>query len=148
MNVLELFLAYADNFEKTYADDDWSRLEPHFCDDAVYEVKGDPISAKFEGPDAIFKAMKTSVDGGDRRFEGREIGIVRAPEVDGSRMSVGWEVTYTVNGHPPFVLRGSSEAEFRDGKIAYLCDSYDDAVMGEIQDWQEKTGFLFDFAYN
>ena len=38
MDILQQFLAYAGDFEKTLADDDWSRLHKYFCDDAVYDA--------------------------------------------------------------------------------------------------------------
>ena len=37
MSILDRYLAYADAFELSYADDDWSRLEPYFTPAAVYE---------------------------------------------------------------------------------------------------------------
>ncbi len=40
MDPLQRFAAYAADFEKTYQDDDWKRLEGYFAEDAVYEVMG------------------------------------------------------------------------------------------------------------
>ena len=40
MTNLECFAAYAADFEKTFKDDDWSRLERYFAPDATYQVKG------------------------------------------------------------------------------------------------------------
>src|SRR5678816_3177764 len=39
MNIMEQFITYAGDFEKTFGDDDWTRLRRYFADDAVYEVK-------------------------------------------------------------------------------------------------------------
>lgn len=38
--LLQRFVEYAQAFEKTYVDDDWTRLEPYFAPDAVYRVVG------------------------------------------------------------------------------------------------------------
>ena len=35
MNIKDRFLEYADAFEITYEDNDWSRLEPFFTEGAV-----------------------------------------------------------------------------------------------------------------
>ena len=39
MGAMSRFLDYAQGFELTFDDDDWSRLERHFAPDAVYEVR-------------------------------------------------------------------------------------------------------------
>lgn len=147
MDILPIFLAYADDFEKTFVDDDWSRLTRHFSPDAIYEISSDSMPARIQGPEAIFAGMKKSLDGFDRLFDQRKIDIVSAPTVDGARMTVGWTVTYTKGALPPFVLRGASEAEFRDGVIVRLCDSYDDEVTREVLAWQTETGMRFDPSY-
>src|SRR6185369_3077312 len=38
MGPMNRFFEYAQDFEKTYVDDDWSRLARYFHPDAVYEV--------------------------------------------------------------------------------------------------------------
>lgn len=42
------FIAYALDFEQTYDDDDWSRLEHHFAPDAVYEVRNTAFGCRLE----------------------------------------------------------------------------------------------------
>lgn len=79
MGTLESFLSYAAEFEKSYADDDWSRLERFFADDAVYRVESNRFGCELTGPDAILAGMKKSLDGFDRRFDTREIAVQGAP---------------------------------------------------------------------
>ena len=38
MGMTDSFLAYAAAFEDAYATDDWSKIEPYFTEDAVYET--------------------------------------------------------------------------------------------------------------
>ena len=134
-------------FEKTLADDDWTRLRPFFADDAVYEVKGPMIGCRLQGPDAIFAGMKKSLDGFDRKFEGRDPELTSAPEVQGDEFRIAWKVTYKKEGLPPFILVGQSIARYRDGVIAYLSDVYDTSVEGEFAAWQSKSGVKLDPSY-
>lgn len=147
MDILQQFLAYAGDFEKTYVDDDWSRLHKYFTDDAVYEVQSESIGCKLEGPDAIFEGIKKSLNGFDRKFTTREIAVVGAPEVDGDEVRMAWTVTYQKEGVSDFVLRGRSVARYRDGKIAYLSDRYDPSVEQEFVAWQQKNNFELDASY-
>lgn len=147
MDILQQFLAYAGAFETTLADDDWSRLQQYFHDDAVYEVKSPTFGCKLQGPQAIFAGIKKSLDGFDRKFAGRRIDVKGAPEVDGDELRMAWEVTYNQSGWSDFVLRGSSVVRYRDGKIAYLSDHYDESIEREIADWQRENRVQLDFSY-
>ena len=49
MSIQERFQSYADAFEETYVDDDWSRIEQFFTEDAVFE--GDRIARLGGGMD-------------------------------------------------------------------------------------------------
>jgi hypothetical protein len=147
MQTLACFLRYAADFEQTLADDDWTRLERHFSDDAVYRVEGDAFGCELEGPQAIFAGMKKSLDGFDRAFGSREIALSGEPEIEGEELRVGWTVTYHKPGWPDFVLRGQSFARIRDDRITLLVDSYDERVAGELADWSRKTGVRLDPSY-
>ena len=86
-------MAYCADFEKTYVDEDWSRLCDHFTDDGVYDVKAEGFGCHLEGPDAIFTGMKKSLDGFDRKFAERIIQLHGEPAVNGDEISVSWQVT-------------------------------------------------------
>ena len=147
MDNLQRFMAYAGAFEKTLADDDWTRLRQYFADDAVYEVKARSFGCRLEGPDAIFAGMKKSLDGFDRKFTGRDIEVTSGPESDGDELRLGWTVTYKKGGWKPFVLRGRSVARYRDGVIVRLCDAYDPSVEAEFASWRRETGIGVDASY-
>lgn len=147
MDILQHFLAYAGDFEKTLADDDWSRLGAYFADDAVYEVKSDSFGCRLVGPRAIFAGMKKSLDGFDRKFSERNIEITSGPEVAGDELRVGWRVTYGKDGLSPFVLAGRSVARFADGRIAYLCDGYDPGVTADFERWERENHARLDPSY-
>jgi hypothetical protein len=147
MDIIQAFIGYAGDFEKTYVDDDWSRLHRYFADDAVYEVKSDSFGCRLVGPAAIFRGMKKSLDGFDRKFTKRDIAITSGPEVSGNEMRVGWEVTYEKEGLSPFVLRGHSVARYAGDKIAYLSDGYDPSVTADFQAWEGENDFHLDPSY-
>ncbi len=147
MDNLTQFMQYAADFERTLADDDWTRLRRYFADDAVYEVKAEGFPCRLAGPDAIFKGMKKSLDGFDRKFDGRAIDVTKGPEVDGDVLRADWAVTYRKAGKTPYVLRGRTEVRYRDGKIAYLGDSYDASVAAEGAAWMQANGMLLDPSY-
>ena len=53
MSIVDRYQAYADAFEESFVDDDWSRIEPFFTEDAVYE--GDPDAT---GREAVLAKLK------------------------------------------------------------------------------------------
>ena len=140
MGPLERFGAYAADFEKTFKDDDWSRLAQYFAPDATYEVLGEPFACTLRGRDSIFAGIKKSLDGFDRRFAAREIALEGAPEVTGDAVSLAWSVTYRRPESPPFVLRGRSTATYADGRIVRLVDAYDARAVDEFGSWLAVHG--------
>jgi hypothetical protein len=147
MEDLPRFLAYARDFEKTLRDDDWSRLSQYFHDDAVYEVEGAPLGCRLVGRDAIFTGIKKSLDGFDRRFDGRDVAVTSGPQMDGGWLTMGWVVTYNKAGKQPFPLRGASRVSYRDGKIARLIDTYEPGMIAEGQAWMKANQMPLDMSY-
>jgi hypothetical protein len=129
------FLPYAQDFELTYDDDDWSRLERYFAPDAVYEVRNTAFACRLVGRDAILRGLKKSLDGFDRRFPKRALAITDPPAEDGETMTVGWAATYSPADVPPLVLRGRSTVRYRDGVIVELVDEYPDGMDEEVGRW-------------
>jgi hypothetical protein len=146
MDILPLFMAYARDFELTLADDDWTRLAQYFAADAVYEVVA-PFGCRLVGPPAIFKGMKKSLDGFDRKFARRDVEVTSGPDISGDQMALGWKVVYHQDGVPPFVLRGRSTVRYADGRIVQLADSYDASVATEFAAWQREAGLKLDPSY-
>ncbi len=117
-------MAYAADFEKTFEDDDWSRLDKHFAENAVYEITGSAMACRIEGRAAIFSGMKKSLDGFDRRVENRRIALTSEPEVTDDSFDVSWTVSYSKKGAPDYGLPGHSHARYADGVIVQLVDSF------------------------
>jgi hypothetical protein len=148
MEIMQRFLAYANDFEKTLVDDDWTRLRGYFADDAVYEVKAESFGCRLSGRDAIFAGIRKSLNGFDRKFSSRDVSVTSGPEVTADQIVLGWQLVYHKEGLPPFTLRGRSTARYAGDKIAYLSDSYDPSVADDMASWQRTTGVRLDPAYD
>jgi hypothetical protein len=150
-NAIQVFGDYAAAFEETFADDDWSRLEQYFAEDARYEISGGPFATVIEGRDAILAGLKKSVDGFDRKFDHREIELTTGPAVTstegGDELRMTWNVHYRMNGAPDISLPGGSMLRINDGVIQLLRDEYNDEELGEIGAWLAEHGAGLDGSY-
>jgi ketosteroid isomerase-like protein len=132
MGIADSYQAYAEAFEESYKDDDWSRLARYFTEDAVYE--GDPDA---RGRDAVLGKLKGGVDAFDRRMDSRTPDF-QTPTVDGDTLTMKWKVTYTKAGAPDLVISGTEVAEFQGDRIKLLRDVFDaEKRMGE---WMHQHG--------
>lgn len=146
MDYIQRFLAYAQDFEKTYKDDDWQRLRQHFADDAVYEVKNSPVACRLEGCDAILKGIRKSLDGFDRKFTVRRIEVRAAPELLENGVAVAWAGIYEKEGVGSVTITARTEARYDGDRILYMTDAYD-PPSAESFDWFRRYGGAFDGSY-
>ncbi len=147
IEILQQFLTYAADFEKTLHDDDWTRLEPFFADDAVYEVEAQSFGCRLSGRKAIFAGMKRSLDNFDRKFSRRRLDITSAPEVSGDEMRVGWKVTYQQADLPEYVIEGRTLARSAGDHIVYLAGAYDPSQDAYLVEYQRTNGVTLEPAY-
>jgi len=134
MNIKDRYLAYADAFELSFDDDDWSRIAPFFTEDAVYE--GDPPA---RGRDAVLAKLKSGVDNFDRRMDSRTPDF-ETPKVDGNTLTMKWKVTYTKAGLPDLVISGTETALFKGDRIASLRDDFDPKAQQTMATWMKQHG--------
>ena len=148
---VQVFMDYAAAFEETYIDDDWSRLSPFFLEDAHYEVRGGPMACELRGREAIFKGLKKSLDGLDRRFDERVIEITDGPHVTtlpaAEEVSIGWLVTYCRGESPRVSIPGRSVFTVAEGLITAMRDEYDDAAFAPVGAWLQQYGADLDGSY-
>jgi hypothetical protein len=148
---VQVFMDYAAAFEESYIDDDWSRLTPFFHENARYEVRGGPMACEIIGREAIFKGLKKSVDGLDRRFDDRVMEISDGPHVTtvpaGEEVSIGWLVTYQRGDSPRIGIPGRSVFTVAGGRIAAMRDEYDDAALAPVAAWLQRYGADLDGSY-
>jgi len=135
MSITDRYQAYADAFEESYEDDDWTRIEPFFTEDAVYE--GDPEDAR--GRAAVLAKLKGGVDAFDRKMDSRTPDF-QAPTAEGDTVSVNWKVTYTKADCPDLVITGQEIAVFEGDRIALLRDVFDPAALESMGEWMATNG--------
>ena len=134
MSILDRYRAYADAFEESYADNDWSRLEAYFTEGAVYE--GDPDA---RGRDAVLAKLQGGVDNFDRRMD-RRTPDFQTPTVDGNTLTMSWTVRYTKAGAPDLAISGVETAVFEGDRIALLRDTFDPEAEKGMGQWMAAHG--------
>ncbi len=139
--LLARFVAYTQAFEATYADDDWTRLEPFFAPDAVYRVLGSQgWDCVVEGRANIFAAIKKFLDGFDRHCT-REIAPGSSPpSVEGDIVRVAGVALYRRGDSDALKLEIELMAEYRDGLIVALSDVYPVSTGTHMRAWMERWG--------
>ncbi len=144
MGLADRYREYAQAFEDAYADDDWSRLEAYFTEDAVYDGgEGPDDVVRGRGP--LLERLKANVDAFDRRFDTRQFRFVDGPKEDSGRVRVKWEFECTKSGLPAYAMSGTETAEFEGVRIKLLRDEYDDGVLASTEAWLSQHGaFLRD----
>jgi hypothetical protein len=134
MGPAERFLEYASAFEQTYVDDDWTRLEPYFTEDAIYAVTGEaPLGGRWKGRKQLLEHLRESVDELDRRFDERHVEPLGEPTVGENSFEIGWRGTYKKAGCPDLVFGGRERATFEGDRIRLLEDLMEEGADRTIQ---------------
>lgn len=141
MDPVARFAQYAEAFEEVVADDDWTRLEPFFTEDAVYEIlAGPPFGGRHEGREAVFAALKASLDTFDRRFRSRDLEILDGPSLIDGRVRIRWRVTYALDEAPNLVLEGEELCELERDRIRRLTDRFEEHSLEGTVAWMSEHG--------
>ncbi len=134
MSIQDRYQAYADAFEVSFVDDDWSRIEQYFTEDAVYE--GDPDA---RGREAVLAKLKGGVDAFDRRMDTRTPDF-QTPSVEGNTLEMNWTVTYQKAGAPDVTISGWETAVFEGERISRLRDDMDPEAEQAMGEWMAEHG--------
>ena len=134
MSITERYLAYADAFEDSYVDDDWSRIAQYFAEDAEYT--GEPHAV---GRDAVLQKLKNAVDMFDRQMDSRSVEF-GTPVESGNRVTVSFTASYTKAGAPDLTLLGEETAEFEGDCIKVLSDAIDPQAQATLDAWLQEHG--------
>lgn len=147
MDLIEKFMAYYLAFEATYADDDWSRLEPFFAADAVYRVTGSgDYDCELRGRDAVFAGIRKFLDGFDRRCT-RRLEAIEAPSASGDSVGLRGAAVYTRGDSPPLRLELHEVVEYRDGRIVRITDNYERGLPAGADEWIRRYGSDLSLSY-
>jgi len=141
MSRIDRYQEYVEAFEETFEDDDWTRLEAYFAEDAAYDTGQGPDSV-VGGREAVLGYLKTSLDTFDRLLDSRELEFVGDPEEEGDRVTIGWKARYTKAGAPDLVISGKEMAEFSGDRIKLLRDEFDESAAEAMRSWMAEHGSL------
>jgi len=130
---LPTFGNYAADFEQSLRDDDWTRLEQYFSDDASY-LPGDGTEAK--GRAAVMQALQDSVNTLERKSDSRE--LVGEPQISeaGNTITLNYALKYTKSGHPDLHLNGCETVDYANGLIERMEDVFENPQ--QVQNWKNS----------
>jgi len=118
MSLVERYQAYANDFERTFADDDWSRLEQYFTADAAYSTTANGM--RVEGRATVLAVLQASVSSFDRRCRTRTLVTTKGPNERGDEVHREWSATYSLDGAPDIQIGGLERAVFAGDRIQLL----------------------------
>jgi len=139
MHIIDRYRAYAEAFEATYLDDDWSRLERYFTKDVTFRSFY-TADIMVVGRQAVIEQLRADVESFDRKFDERHLEFVGEPRAAGGRVAMQWKMTYAKAGAPDLVLLGTERATFAGDLIALLEGAYAPDTFGEFGAWLGKYG--------
>lgn len=142
MKLLDIFQAYVADFEKTVADNRWSRLEPYFTEGAIYQTYGNS-GRRTVGRAAIFKRLGRELDAFDRRCNWRRVTTTSGPEVDENRVLRSWVVTFHIDGAADLMIEGSERLTFDGDRIAILEEEPSESAERHLLAWMKFNPHVF-----
>ncbi len=149
MSLVERFAQYAAAFEIVFEKDDWSLLEPYFTEEAVYEtISDEPLAGRHKGREAVFRHLKESLDGLDRRCDARELEVVEGPEERDGGVWMRWRVTYRAGDATPLAMEGEETATFEGDRICRLEDRFAPNTGKQMIAWIKATGLKIHHTLN
>lgn len=136
VNLIARFAAYAEDFERSYADDDWSRLEQYFTEDATYSTPANGV--RVPGRRNLLAVLRAAVSGFDRRCDSRTLVTTRGPREEGDQVSREWQATFTLAGAPDITVAGSERAVFRGDRILLLEVVLEPETLARLMRYREE----------
>jgi hypothetical protein len=118
MDLVQRFEAYAADFEHTFVDDNWSRLEQYFTEDATYSTTANGL--RISGREKVLAVLRAAVSGFDRRCDSRTLITTEGPRAEGDEVLREWAATFTLHRAPDIRVEGSERALFRGDRILLL----------------------------
>lgn len=138
MNIQDRFQDYADAFEVTFEDNDWSRLLPYFTEDAVYDSGFGEVA---HGLAEVMTKLEGAVDGLDRLMDTRVVELT-PPITEGETVRTNWTARYSKAGVPDLQFTGTEYARFEGDRIAHLQDKLDPGTEEKLGNWLAQHGHL------
>jgi hypothetical protein len=141
MDLRERFARYADDFDLTVGDDDWSRIRTHFAENAVREEHVPPlISLHHEGIDQIISEWRAMVANFDRRFDRRILVRTGPVEQNGNVVTLPWVGIYLFRDTPALLGEGKEIARYSGERIQHLETTWTEDTIQRTIDWATRYG--------
>ena len=137
MSIQDRFQEYADAFEVSYEDDDWSRLAQYFTAEATYD-SGDGSMAS--GREAVLEKLQGAVNGLDRAMDSRSVTFLQPPTTEGDTVLVNWSARYAKAGLQDVEILGCEYARVEGDCIAQLWDELDSDSVEAFTAWLNAHG--------
>ena len=141
MDLVSRFERYARDFDLAVADDDWSRVRAHFCDDAVREEHVPPlISLRHEGAEQIVNGWRKMVASFDRRFDVRIVVPVGRAKASGNKVALRWVGAYVIENAPALLGEGTEFATYEGDRIKHLRTTWTPETVERNIAWATEHG--------
>lgn len=136
--LLQRFAEYAQAFEKTYVDDDWTRVEPYFAPDAVYRVVGSTSwDCEVRGRAQIVAAIRKFINEFDRHCK-RTVRPAGPPVEGADAVRIPAVATFMRGDSDELTLHIEMIAQYRDGLIVRLSDVIAAESEACLRTWSER----------
>ena len=136
MSIQDRFLAYANDFEITFEDNDYSRLEQYFTEAAIYDSG---LGEAAHGLAAVMAKLEGAVDGFDRLMDTRALETA-PPITEGDTVRMHWTGTYTKSGAPDLQFSGTEYAQFEGDRMCLLRTEWDPGSEEALNNWLTDHG--------
>ena len=137
MRIIDRFESFAADFEHALQDDNWSRLEKYFTEDATYLNVGGPDPTSV-GRQNVIDYLKKDVSDFDRHFDQRTLVALTPPTVEGCRLSRRWRCTYSLDGAPDLVVEGDARYLFEENLIKEIEEEATPDSMQRVDKWMQE----------
>jgi hypothetical protein len=133
MSNLQAFGNYAAAFDESLADNNWTRLEPFFSDDASYKP-GDGTEGV--GVAGVIQSLQDSVNALERKCDVRE--LIGQPGVaeEGDTITLSFTIKYGKQGREDYLLVGVETIEYSGGLIRKMEDVFENP--DDLMAWRNK----------
>lgn len=141
MDLRARFRQFADDFDRTIDDDDWSRIRAHFAQDAVREEFEPPlIHLRIERADEIIEQWQEMVERFDRRFDRRILVQTGPIEQSGNVVSFPWVGIYVLRDTPSLLGEGRELATYQGDRIQLLRTTWAEGTRERMTAWASSYG--------
>jgi hypothetical protein len=136
MDLAARFQSYAADFERTYADDDWTRLEQYFAEDAVYSTTANGM--RIAGRVNVLAVLRAAISSFDRLCDSRLLETTDGPRQEGDQVVRKWACRFALDGAPDLHIEGNERAVYRGDRIELLEVAITPETFGRLLEYRER----------